>query len=151
MYVLGLVSLVNFPSMPVGFMQSTSYLHTREMQHKQSHKRNQPGEGVCYFRTLVVGCSVLSQVPEVCCLCCSCCSAKKPKFFIAVEVPLSSLPYVMLHSNGQIWNCFVGWEKQLWASVVLLFPYFRWSICFLFFTLWKSSIHLMFFLPLMQS
>lgn len=82
--VLGLVSPLNFPSMPVGFMQNTSYLHTREMQYKQSHKRNQQVKGDCYSRTVVVGYSAPSEVPAVCCPCFDRYSAKKPKYFIVV-------------------------------------------------------------------
>lgn len=133
--VLGLVSPVNFPSMSVGFMQNT-YLHTYKMQYKQSHKRNQQGKGDCYSRIVVVGCSVSSEVPAVCCPCFGCYSAKKAKYFIVVWVPLPTLPYMLLHSNGQIQNCFVGGaKKRLCRSVLLRFTYFRWSICFLFFTL----------------
>lgn len=82
--VLNLLSPVNFPSVPVGFMQSTSYLHTHEMQYKQSHKRNQQGKGDSYSRTVVVGYSVPSEVSAVCCPCFGCYSAKKPKYFVAV-------------------------------------------------------------------
>lgn len=84
--VLGLLSSVNFLSMLVGFTQSTSYLH--RVHYKGSHTRNKWGKGDCHSRTVVVGCSVLSEVSAVnlpcSCPCFGCNSAKKPKYFIIV-------------------------------------------------------------------
>lgn len=124
MCILGLVSPVNFPSMPVGFMQGTSYLHTQEMQHKQSHKINQLGEGDCYFRTLVVGYSVLSQVPEVCCPCCSCYSAKKPVFHSSWSAPAFSAIRTATQQLSNM-NLLCGVEEEVVGKCCTTFSLFQ--------------------------
>lgn len=106
--------------MPVGFTQSITCLHTHAMQYKESYKRNQQWKGDCYSRTVVVGCSVPSEVPAVCCPYFGCCSAEKPKHFLVVWVPLPSLPYMLLHSNSQTWNCFF-WGESGCGGVVYYF------------------------------
>lgn len=105
--VLGSVSPINFPSMSVLHAEHCLPSHSW-MQCGQNHKRNQQWKGYCYSKTVVVGSSVPSEVPAMNCPCFGCYSAKKPKYFIVVWGPLPSLPYIMLHSSGQMWNCLVA-------------------------------------------